>query len=94
MVRGRWQSQRTARIYVNDGMAAEKEEHFSDATDSELASLGELTGLALNTLCPRSGGSRHVRAAWVTFVLLVDAFPRLEECRPDFVSIWCAETPL
>ena len=60
MVRGRWQSQRTARIYVNDGMAAEKEEHFSDATDSELASLGELTGLALNTLCPRSGGSSQV----------------------------------
>ena len=60
MVRGRWQSQRTARIYVNDGMAAEKEEHFPATTDSELASLGDLTRLAINTLCPRSGGSRHV----------------------------------
>ena len=60
MVQGRWQSQRTARIYVNDGMAAEKEEQFSATTDRGLASLGDLTRLAINTLCPRSGGCRHV----------------------------------
>ena len=59
MVRGRWQSQRTARIYVNDGMAATKEESFTAATEHKLKSLGELAIVTLNTLCPSRGGSRH-----------------------------------
>ena len=56
MVRGRWQSQRTARTYVNDGVAAAKEESFTAATESKLTSLGELIVLTLNTVCPFKGG--------------------------------------
>ena len=60
MVRGRWQSQRTARIYVNDGMAAAKEEPFIAATENKLESLGEVAIVTLNTLCPSRSGGRHI----------------------------------
>ena len=60
MVQGRWQSQRTARIYVNDGMAAAKEESFIAETENKLKSLGELAIVTLNTLCPSRSGGRHI----------------------------------